>query len=68
MSILAWESAEEYLKMRLEHSRSILEDFQGTEFERGRLAGEVRTLKEMLRLPQTLALLDAHDKEVRESA
>ena len=65
MSIIAWDDADEYLRQRLEQLRVRLEEFQGSEFERGRLAGEIRTMREVLHLPETLELLRVHDKEAQ---
>ena len=55
---------ERHLKMLLAQTRDRLDSAEGTEALR--LQGEIRLLKKLGNLPETLALLDAEDRRVAE--
>lgn len=61
---ISWPIMEKHLKMLLSQTRDRLDSAEGTEAMR--LQGEVRLLKRLGNLPETLALLDAEDRRVAE--
>lgn len=68
MSSVSWDKATVYLAQKLEHARARYEDFEGSDYERGKLSGEIKALKDMINLPNALGLLEEHDLEAKNNA
>lgn len=66
--IVDWDEAKAYLEQRLKQARVKSDDFEGSEFQRGKLSGEITTLNAMLNLPEAIKLLKQHDKDVARNA
>lgn len=62
---ISWAQLSKYLRDKLEQTRSRLDD-EGNDQERDRLQGEIRVLKVLARLPESLALLAEEDQRVLE--
>ena len=63
-SLIPWNRLKKHIQERLEAQRSLLEAAEGP--EAARLQGDVRTLRAMLNLPNTLEALDF--EEVKQDA
>lgn len=61
--MIDWSIVEKYIAGKLAGARRRLDDFEGSDFQRGRLSGEVTTLAAMLNLPEALKVLELYDKE-----
>lgn len=61
---ISWVVMEKHLRMLLGQTRDRLDSAEGTEALR--LQGEVRLLKKLGNLPETLAMIDAEDRRVAE--
>lgn len=60
---IKWPDAVDYITKKRDQRQRTLNDFEGSEFQRGRVAGEVKALSDMLNLPEALALLAEAEKE-----
>lgn len=63
---ISWPVMDKHLKMLLSQTRDRLDLAEGPEALR--LQGEIRLLKKLGNLPETLALLDAEDRRVAAEA
>ena len=60
-SMISWHRLKQHITEQLEAKRSLFENSEGV--EAARLQGDVRTLRAMLNLPNTLEALDSMEEK-----